>query len=643
MKVDEKFELLDKLEDYKGNNTYILWLQYVIKKDEKFKMNNFHYNYLKNNYDTKPKEINKVIEIADWYSEKKKDEWEVKFTPERIKITHLMGEVGGLYHCFALFKQNQERPKSVFIPKNAIITPLDYIHYDTYDLDVDNLNNILNEQTKGKRRVLEHQPDAIKFLLHTRKCILADDMGLAKTSSTIAASVAGGFKKVLVICPASVKSTWKREIGYFMDAEEHVNIVNGSEWGETKKYNIINFEILKNFYILPLEPKTKKVRDVETGKLIEIPVTKNNKHPKTKKVTQEIVYKKSRKPSLIEKTLKESHLLLEKFDLIIIDEAHKLSNTTANRYQIIEDFIERSNIKDVYCLTGTPITNRPLNYYNILKLINADITHDWNFFMTRYCDGKEITVNGRKIMKTGGSSNLEELKKRTAHLYLRRLKTEIPDFPNKYIKEYWYDLSVTEKLEYDNIWNEYKQEQLENNVDIDVDTLESYKALIENTILRKHLANIMVSRTIELVEEHIEDGNKIIIGTTYDEELKLFKEYFGKRCVTYHGKMTIKKKDEAEHKFMNDDKIDVFIGQQLSAGVGITLTAANIVVFNSYDWIPGNNEQFQDRAFRIGQKKDVMIYYQNFENTILERMYNTVKEKEYIIDSVIVEEKEKNL
>ena len=91
--------------------------------------------------------------------------------------------------------------------------------------------------------------------------------------------------------------------------------------------------------------------------------------------------------------------------------------------------------------------------------------------------------------------------------------------------------------------------------------------------------------------------------------------------------------------FQNNHNIRVFIGNIKSAGVGITLTEANFVVFNSFDWVPGSNEQAEDRAYRIGQKNDVNVYYQLFENTISTRMWEVLRTKKDIIATIIGDKK----
>ena len=144
-----------------------------------------------------------------------------------------------------------------------------------------------------------------------------------------------------------------------------------------------------------------------------------------------------------------------------------------------------------------------------------------------------------------------------------------------------------------------------------------------------------IPKTYEMAMDAIEQGHKVIIFTTFTDELEELANKFGKISVVHNGPMTDKAKQVSIDKFQDDDKIKVFIGNIKSAGVGITLTAGDIVIFNSFDWVTGNNEQAEDRAYRIGQKNNVSVYYQLFEDTISVRMWNTLKNKQDVINTIM--------
>ena len=406
---------------------------------------------------------------------------------------------------------------------------------------------------------------------------------------------------------------------------------------EDNRFVIVNFDILEEFY--------------------KIPATRSKEN--------------------LQKALEESPMLqyiLNKKSLIIIDEAHRLSNDTSIRYKIIDNLIKRGKPDSVYLATGTPITNNPQNFYCVLKLINDPITDDWQYYMERYCgamkipakgekerwtnyflqrvnksswydltskekdDLKEyISKNARKITIMKDATNLEELKLRVQHLYLRRTKEDIAEgLPNKTIHEVFYDFSSLQKIEYNKLWDEYETAQLEADP-----TKEINKELLEGAIYRKYCSNQMVPNTIKMADEFISQNKKVIIATCYDEELEMLKEYYGDKCVVYNGKMSAKQKDAAQKAFTENPNIMIFIGNIQAAGVGITLVVSNKLIFNNISFVPGDNRQMEDRCYRIGQTNDVDIYYQMFRKTQYEKMWNTVMRKELVINQVIKKEDEK--
>src|SRR5690606_19871426 len=90
------------------------------------------------------------------------------------------------------------------------------------------------------------------------------------------------------------------------------------------------------------------------------------------------------------------------FDLAIIDEAHYLSNPTANRTKLLNDVLDK--IPKVWLLTGTPMTSRPINYYNLLRLVRSPLTLNWQTYVKRYCKGFQFTVKGMKRWSTSGAT-----------------------------------------------------------------------------------------------------------------------------------------------------------------------------------------------------------------------------------------------
>ena len=512
----------------------------------------------------------------------------MSFVPEKLLVEYILADSEKTYHVYGKLKQNQQQSKMYWLPKTQVF---DDPYYEEINIEVDftKYNDVL---AKDGKKLYKHQEEGIKFLLSRNGCILADDMGLGKSIQSIIAALESGAKNILVVCPSSVKINWKREIEVFC---KDVTIVNGRKW-DRAKFTIINFDILKNFHTIG-DGKKKK----DTDQVLEL----------------------------------NRHIVNSRFDLAIVDEAHNLKNNKSIRGEIMVDLSVNHGIEKVWLLTGTPIANRPMDFFNLLKIIKAPIADNWHYFASRYCDAKKFfktLKNGsrKQIWLTDGASNLEELSVKTRNLIIRRLKTDVLDMPDKVITPVYHELSDKGWKEYDMLWDEYLQKREKENKKGSIQ-----RDLVELILLRKFIAMEAIPETIEMAENAIEMGKKVIIFTSFTDELNELAEHFGKLCVKHNGSMSDKDKQYSVDVFQNNPNIKAFIGNIKSAGVGITLTEATVVIFNSFDWVTGNNEQAEDRAFRIGQKNNVNVFYQLFINTISTRMWNVLKNKKDIISTIM--------
>lgn len=624
MKVNDFEEAYAILKNYNGKNNQILYYQYKVQRTN-YSLAEFDVTYILNNFDFEPYEINKTVKIAKDYGEILKKKYELDFLPEKIRITRVIGEMGESLHCYVQYRKSVE-PSLMYVKKRYILNQLiDNTKYIDVNVDFEKYDNITKENGTILKKT---QKDGIEFLLKNKKCILADGMGMGKTRQAVIAAMETGAKKILIICPASLKSTWKREILVYND-ESEVSVINGSEWNTNSRFTVVNYDILDNFYKIPTDIVYEDVLN-EKGEKIKQPVMVKTSNgtlvPKTRKST---------KKEKIKECLQQSPLFLENFGCVIIDEAHKLSNNTSIRYKVISDFLKRSKIPYVFLLTGTPLTNRPMNLYHILKLIDAEVTRDYQYYVEHYCDGRTMRLkSGKEITLSGGATNLDELKEKIKHIYIRRLLSEMSDMVEKSIETRYYDLSDAQMKRYEELWEEYVSAQQEQGND----DSEDYRQLVEGILVRQYLAKEMIANTTQLVDEKIEDGEKVIIICTFTEEINELKKYYGNKCVVYDGKMTLKQKDKAESEFMNNPKIKVFIGQIIACSVGLTLTAAHTLVFNSYSFSSAENKQAEDRIYRLNQTEDVVCIYQLFNDSISQRMFDLVTRKQIISNSVIKSE-----
>jgi SWI/SNF-related matrix-associated actin-dependent regulator 1 of chromatin subfamily A len=573
------------LENYSGINPYLLGLKRDFNKNNKLVFTENQINYIVDNSDREPQYLNRVISITPYLGEELQRQHGLSFIPEKILIEFMLAETDKSYHVYGKLKKNQEVGKMYWVPKTQVN---DDPYFEPIDIEVDfnPYNEVLAQQGK---KLYQHQEEGVKFLLSRNGCILADDMGLGKSMQSIIAALESGAKKILIVAPSSTKINWEREINVFCD---DTAIIDGKKWNDAK-FTIINFDILKNFHTL--------------------------------------VDRKTKEDAVINRELAEAG-----YDLCIIDEAHYLKNNDSIRGKIMVELSVKYNIEKVWLLTGTPVANRPMDFFNLLKIIKSPIAQNWRHYAVRYCEGRQFfrtLKNGQKkqIWLTDGASNLEELASKTKNIILRRLKTEVLDMPDKVITPMYHKLDDKGVKEYDQLWDDYllkREAEGKKNGNIQKD-------LVELILLRQFIAAQAIPYTIEMAENAIEMGRKVIIFTSFTEELEILQHHFGKLAVKHNGPMTTLAKQKSVDAFQQNDKVKVFIGNIKSAGVGITLTEGTVVIFNSFDWVPGNNEQAEDRAFRIGQKNDVNVYYQMFVGTISTRMWFMLKNKKEVIATIM--------
>lgn len=620
--VDKAYDILKA---YEGNNNKILYLKRLYELGQCV-LSDFDVEYILSNHDFVPYTVNKTVKITGELGMRLQDKYGIDFVPRKIRITTIVGEFGNSLHCYVQYRQSVP-PQLMYINKNGILNELEDVDWNSFEVDFTSIDE--------KRPLKVHQRDGVKFLLVNKKCILADSMGLGKTTTSISAAILGGFEKILVITTASLKTTWQKEIEIF-EPKENIQVINGSEWESGYKFTIVNYDIVQRFYDVAEEIayEWKELPNADgTKSRVKVPITIRNK--KTGKL--EYKMQKSRKKSDIDEALRKSPLYLEHFDCVIIDEAHKLSNTKATRYRVMEDFLKKSKIPYVFLLTGTPITKDTARFYNLLRLIDANITKDYYYFMTRYCGAKKRRFGGKEVLVPTGATHLEELKEKIKHLYIRRELKDMADMVGKTVSTRYYDLSPKQMAEYNRLWEQYVDAQSENGDDSN----EEYRQLVEGMLVRQFLANEMVENTIRLVDEKIDDGEKVVVMCTFTDELQKFKDYYGSKCVVYDGKMTAKAKDNAFDKFQNNETVRIFIGNLIAASVGLSLTAAHTLIFNSYSWVYADNAQAEDRIYRLTSTDDVECIYQLFNDSISEHMYETVMEKQRILNETIKKEDEK--
>jgi SWI/SNF-related matrix-associated actin-dependent regulator 1 of chromatin subfamily A len=549
------------LDDYEGSNNYILNLKHKKQNSKSFVPTRPQADYINNYHTLQPKVAKKWVKLDSYFGKKLMEDKMYTKEPSEIYVEKLLVEKDKAYHIWGKIFSG-ETLHDFWMPKSALLK----------DNEVKNISIDYDKYTH--RPPMEHQKEAIEKLVKNKKFILADDMGLGKTTSTIIAALETGAKKVLIVCPASLKINWQREIANYSDRT--VYIAEGKKFSDEHDFVIVNYDILKNFH---------DTKETEKSEIMKI-----------------------------------------NFDLVIMDEAHMISNPQAQRTKIANDIASKSN--RVWLLSGTPMTSRPMNYYNLLNLVDSPVAMNWMAYAKRYCNGFQFSVGKRKVWNVTGASNLDELRERTSTHILRRLKEEVLDLPEKIITPVYLRLK---SKDYEDLVGEYFDWYDQNPEESTSLTIQFSKLMK----VRKVIAQEKIKNTIELAENIIEQGKKVIIFTNFTDTLNEIYNHFGKSAVYLDGSCSKFHRQNAVDEFQTNDKIKVFVGNLKAAGVGITLTSAEAVIMNDLSFVPAEHSQAEDRSHRIGQKNSTSVYYPLFENTIEGAIYDILNRKKKIISTVM--------
>ena len=561
MEISLESKAMTILETYEGGNNYLLELKKKSKLNKKFYPTRSQSEYIINFHDKQPKVARKWVILDAYFAQKLADDKLMTEIPEKVWVEKLLAEKEKAFHIWGKIKETEEF-HDFWLPKAAVIK-------DNTVKDV-----VINYDKYSNRPPLEHQKEAVQKLVENKKFILADDMGLGKTTSTIIAALEANSKKVLIICPATLKINWKREIENYSD--KSIYIAEGKNFSTDADFVIINYDIIKNFH----DPKKKD----------------------------------------------DSEILKANFDLVIVDEAHYIKNGQAQRTKLINDLVK--TVDRLWLLTGTPMTSRPMDYFNLLSLVDSPVSKNWMAYAIRYCQGYQFNVGGRKVWNITGASNLDELRERTAGTILRRLKENVLDLPDKIITPVYLRLK---SKNYEEVMGEY-YDWYDKNPDESKSLTVQFSKL---TKVRQIIADEKISQTIEIAENIIEQDKKVIIFCNFTDSLNKIIEHFGKSAVKLDGSMSKPERQRSVDEFQDNPKVKVFVGNIKAAGVGITLTSAEAVIMNDLSFLPSDHAQAEDRAYRYGQKNNVLVYYPIFENTIEGVIYDILNNKKQVIATVM--------
>jgi len=354
-------------------------------------------------------------------------------------------------------------------------------------------------------------------------------------------------------------------------------------------------------------------------------------------------------------------LMSRTWDLLIVDEAHYVKNSGAQRTKLVMGTWDKSRgaiegladkaTRQVF-LTGTPITNRPKELHTILAKLDSRQFGNFMRFAKRYCGAYH---NGYG-WDFNGSSNLEELQTRLrANFMVRRLKSEvqkeipskirqlIPFMPNgmtQLVKQEQSAFDGTGQLSFDDAQTDIELAEASGDHDAYNAAVAQLDSLIKVAFetmskQRKALAVKKIPAVLAHCDDVLESVNKVVIFAHHHDVLDAIAEHYGDSAVILDGRTPIEVRQANIDRFQSDKDCRVFIGSIKAAGVGITLTAASHVIFAELSWVPADLSQAEDRCHRIGQTDTVTVQHLVVDGSLDARLAAVLMYKQGIIDNAL--------
>lgn len=313
-------------------------------------------------------------------------------------------------------------------------------------------------------------------------------------------------------------------------------------------------------------------------------------------------------------------------DILIADEAHYLKSNKTKRTQAVRRLLTPKQ-KRIF-ITGTPIPTRPIDAHPIIDMLDNSLLTPYNSyrdFAIRYCRA----YNSKWGFDVSGNSNISELRQKLQRsILIRRLKKDVLNqLPSKTIKIVILEnTSKTEKV----LDGEYRYS---------FNTLINHPHSIlmgELAEIRKKIALLKIKESINFIEDTLQNVNKLVVFAYHHEVINTLAkalDSYGVSVLT--GKHKAVNRQKAVDDFQNNKNIRIFIGQLTAAGTGITLTAANTIVFVEFSWKPDDINQAIDRCHRIGQTYNVTSIFLAVKNSLDEQMLNSLTVKNNVIKQIL--------
>lgn len=435
------------------------------------------------------------------------------------------------------------------------------------------------------------QRAGIAYAMARPNVLIADEMGLGKTIQAIGVVNANpSIRQVLVVCPASIKINWQRELQRWLTRPLSVGIAVGSDLPQTDVV-IVNYDLLARH---------------------------------------------------------KAALAARAWDLLVLDEAHYVKNPKAQRSQQVYALRARRRL----ALTGTPVLNRPVELWPLAHMLAPDVFPSFWAFVKRYCAAKQLPY-GWYLGGASNLAELQE-KLRASCMVRRLKADVLQELPPKLrqVLEINSIDAPTRKLveEEDAAWKAQEARLVKLRAAVDRSKASPKKAAYKQAVaalrdgvraafatmsdLRHRAALAKVPYVVEHLRDVLESAEKVVVFAHHHDVIGQLKAAFPD-SVVLTGETAMADRQEAVDKFQTDPGVRLFFGSITAAGLGITLTAASHVVFAELDWVPANVTQAEDRLHRIGQHDSVLVQHVVLDRSIDARIARALVSKQDVIDQAL--------
>ncbi len=438
-----------------------------------------------------------------------------------------------------------------------------------------------------KTELLPYQLDGIAFVAGAGRAVIADEMGLGKTIQGVGVAEflarEAGIKRVLVICPTSLKSQWRNEVRKFCD--RGVQLISGSGDERAAQYTSGEFFTVCNY--------EQVLRDI----------------------------------SIIE----QAH-----WDLIILDEGQRIKNWEAKTTRVIKGL--RS--KFALVLSGTPLENRLDELYSVVQFIDdRRLGPGFSFFHRHRVTNEKGKVTGYR--------NLAELREKLKPILLRRTRASVQqDLPPR-TTEILRFTPTDEQMSMHTNHLQQVSRIVGKKFLTEMDLLKLQKELqacrmsADSTFLVDKQAPGFSSKLDGLADLMArlfeEDDRKAVLFSEWTTMLNLIEpivKKLGLKFVRLDGSVPQKQRQALVNEFQTDPQCRLFLTTN-AGSTGLNLQAANTVINVDLPWNPAVLEQRIARAYRMGQKRPVDVYVLVTEDTLEERLLGTLAAKQELANAAL--------